>query len=161
MTRVLVVLSVLIIMFSLVSCGTADKNALNDMPEIGVRAKDWNTSFKLVEDPVISNSHQNGQDLTLRVENLSDTPIVFQENFGLRVMTKDASGWRDIQNNSYNSGEQYLPTKASYPLGLLVSVLPYVPNLASHLDIRIIIIGHAEDNDKELLGAYLDVTINP
>ena len=117
--------------------------------------------YKIKDDPVLGNSFKNGQDLTLRVENLSNTPIVFLENFGLRVMTKNGQNWAEVQSNFYNGGLQYLPTKSSYPVGLVVSALPYMPNLSSPITIRIVIIGHKENNDKDLLGAYLDVKLNP
>jgi len=161
MRRIFVILGILFAMLPIISCGTDDQQTSNDMPNMDVKEENWNTFIKLADDPALSNSFKNGQDLTLRVENLSTEPIVFPENFGLRVMTKDGQNWVDVQSNSYNSGLQYLPTEAAWPLGLLVSALPYIPNLSSSINIRIVIVGHAEDNDKELLGAYFDVTLNP
>jgi len=159
MKKIFVILIILVTMLLLISCSANQPS--NNMPNMGVKAENWNTSIKLADDPMLSNSFKNGQDLTLGVENLSTKPIVFLENFGMRVLTKYGQDWVDIQSNFYNSGLQYLPTKASYPLGLLVSALPYIPNLASPINIRIVIIGHTEDNDKVLLGAYFDVTLNP
>jgi hypothetical protein len=145
----------------LISCGVSTQPAPNDISFKDIKQGNWNTSIKLRDDPALSNSYKNGEDLTLRVENLSDIPIVFPENFGTIVMVKDGQNWVNIQNDFYNSGSQYLPIKKSYPLGLLVTTMPYISNLSSPTTIRIVIIGHREDNDKELLGAYFDANLNP
>jgi len=63
--------------------------------------------------------------------------------------------------NFYNAGSHFLPTKESYPLGLVVTALPYVPNLSSAINIRVIIVGNEENKIDELLGAYFDVELNP
>lgn len=161
MNKVSVILIILFIMLALISCGANDQQPSNDMPDIDVKTENWNTSIRLVDDPMLSNSFKNGKTFTLGVENLSDTPIIFPNDFGIKLITRDGQSWTNISNNFYYSGQELLPTKSSWPLGLVVSALPYIPNLSSSINIRIVIIGHAENNDKELLGAYLDVTLKP
>ncbi len=146
----------------LLSCSDAQSKLTTPIiPGIDVEPENWNTSMKLIDDPILSNSYKNGKLFTLRVENLSKTAITSSNNFEVKVITLDGQNWIDVPNNFYNAGPDYLPTKESYPLGLLVTILPYIPNLSSSINIRIVIIGHAEDNDKELLGAYYDVVLNP
>jgi len=160
MKKIILLLIALLTTLALVSCDSSNE-ATNTMPDMGVKANNWNTFIKLVDDPMLANTYKNGKDLTLRVENLSNNPIYFLENFGVKVILKNGQNWTDIQNNFYNSGTQYLPTKASYPLGLLVTSLPYIPNLSSPATVRVIIIGYAENNEEDLLGAFLDITITP
>lgn len=150
-----------LLLFVVTACASDDSPPPSNVLGRDVKDKSWNVYFKLVDDPVLSNSYKNGQDLTLRVESLSDTPIVFLENFGLQLLVDNEQGWSSIESNSYNSGLQYLPPKKDYPLGLLVSALPNISNLTSPTSVRIVVIGHLEDHDEELLGAYIDITIHP
>ena len=133
----------------------------SDLVGVDIQAENWNTSIKLIDDPALLNSHKNGQDLTLRIENLLNTPITFPDNFGTKVIRLDHQNWVSATNNFYNTGLHTLPSKKSYPLGLVVTALPYVPNLQSSINIRVVIYGYAENNANEPLGAYLDVMLNP
>ena len=161
MNKTFIISSILFTVFLLTSCSHDRQSPSINIPDVDVQEENWNTSIKLVDDPVLSNSHKNEDSLTLRLENLSDVPIVFPENFDIKVITWDGQSWESIQNNFYNAGSKILPTKSSYPLGLLVSALPYIPNLSSSTSIRVIVVGHAQNNDKESLGAYIDVVLNP
>ena len=161
MNKTSIISSILFTIFLLTSCSHDRQSPPFNIPDVDVQAENWNTSIKLVDDPVLSNSHKNEDILILRLENLSDTPIAFPENFGMKVITWDGQSWVSIQNNFYNAGSKVLPTKRSYPLGFLVTASPYVPNLSSSTSIRVIVVGHAQNNDKESLGAYIDVVLNP
>ncbi len=86
MKRIFTISVVLFTTLALISCGAGIQQVSDDMPNMGVKAENWNTSIKLVDDPALLNSHKNGEDLTFAVENLSNAPIVFPEDFGIRVM---------------------------------------------------------------------------
>ena len=146
---------------SLLSCSNDGQTTYNMTLSDGTQIDNWNTSIRLIDDPMLLNSHQNGEILTLQAKNLSDAVIVFPNDFGVKILSWDGQAWIEIANNFYYSGEKILPTNDAYPLGLLVSTLPYIPNLSSPKELRIHIIGHSESNEKELLGAYIDITINP
>jgi len=161
MKRTLLLLFVLFTVLELISCSKDIKRSANNMPDMGVQEKNWNTSIRLVDDPVLSNSYKNGDVLMLRVENISETQIIFPNDFGIKLITWNGQNWANINNNFYYTFQPVLPTKKSFPLGLILNALPYIPDLSSALKIRIVIVGHSENNDKELLGAYLDVMINP
>jgi hypothetical protein len=157
----LVVLVILWIMLMIGSCTSDNQSPLLVAPGIDVKEKNWNTAFRLRDDPAFANTHKNGETLFLRVENLSKETIIFPDDFGVKLFITDDQEWIGVQNNVYYTGPNYLPVKSEYPLGLVINVLPYVPNLASPRSIRVIVVGYAQDNNKEILGAYLDVPLNP
>ena len=161
MKKTSIALITLFTLLILTSCGITTEQPSNDMPDMGVKAQNWNSSITLVDDPILSNSYKNGDVLELSVENLSDTQVVFPDDFGIKIITWDGQRWTSIPNNFYYTFPKVLPTKDSYPLGLIVDALPYVVNLSAPITIRIVIIGHAEGNEEESLGAYLDVPLKP
>jgi hypothetical protein len=164
MKRISMMSIILISLLMLIACNSNSSDSQipsNDLVGVEIQAKNWNTSIKLIDDPALLNSHENGQDLTLRIENLLNTPITFPDNFGAKVLRLDDQNWMSVTNNFYNTGQHILPAKKSYPLGLVVTALPYVPNLQSSIYIRVVIYGYVENNTDEALGAYLDVMLNP
>lgn len=163
MNKKIVSIIIIIVVGTLVllSCSNNTQTTYNMILSDGSQVKSWNTAIELVDNPNLLNSHKNGESLTLQLKNLSDTTIVFPNDFDIEIVSWDGQIWTSIQNNFYYSGVKILPEEEAYPLGLLVSSLPYIPNLSSSKEIRIHIVGHSEDNEKELYGAYLDVTLDP
>jgi hypothetical protein len=79
----------------------------------------------------------------------------------LKLFTNENNKWVEVPNNSYNAGSSFrLPPQKEYPLGALVSVLPYIAGLETSVTIRVIITGHQEKSNLQV-GAYLDVKIDP
>ena len=159
MNKTFVITITLFILSVLISC--RNSNLSSDIQGVNVDENNWNTSFVLRDDPALLNTHKNGETLFLRIDNLSDETIVFPDDFGVKVITNDGQNWIGIQNNIYYTGPKYLPIRKDYPLGLIITVLPYIPDLPSSTTIRIIIVGYAENNDKDQLGSYLDIMLNP
>jgi hypothetical protein len=150
-----------IIMLMLASCAGRTNAASKPLPGIDISADRVNTYIKLFDAPELQNSHKNGELLSFQIINLSSETIVFSENYGIKLFTNKDGNWVEISNNSYNAGDTfYLPTRDSYPLGDLIDTAPYVVDLASPTTVRVIIVGHRE-NDNEQVGAYIDVTITP
>ena len=148
------------VMLILASCGNNPQ--AKPLPGINISSENINTFIKLRDTPVLANSHQNDDTLTLQLINVSDKTIIFSDNFGLKVFMEDKGTWTEIQNDFYNVGGTFtLPTEKLYPGGLLPAVSPYIPGLSSPTTVRVIIIGHIENNESEQVGAYLDVVINP
>ncbi len=148
----------IILMFT--SCKPS-QDTFESLPGINIPADKLNTSIKLIDPPEFLNSHKNGETLSFQIINLSNATIVFPENYGIKLFTNRNGEWTEVSNNSYNGGSTfYLPTKDSYPLGLVVGTLPYILDLTTPTSVRVIIIGHKE-NDNEQVGAYIDVTISP
>jgi hypothetical protein len=150
-----------IVMLVFTSCNDTVQKTSEPLPGINIPAEKFNTTIKLVDDPNSVNSHKNGDLLMLRVTNLSNTAIVFPENYGIKLFTNKDGKWIGVPNNSYNAGNTfYLPTKDSYPLGDLIDTAPYIAGLTSSMTVRVVIVGHKE-NDNEQIGAYIDVLITP
>ena len=147
---------------ALASCVNKQKPTAEPLPGLLIKSESINTYIKLNDSPEMVNSYKNNDTLDLQIINLSDKSIVFPENFGVKVLAKDGEKWVEVQNNFYNSGGSFvLPTKKDYPLGLLVTVMPFIPNQSSQETLRVIIVGHVENNDSEQVGAYTDVVIKP
>ena len=140
------------------SCKPSQDN-FESLPGINIAADKINTSIKLIDPPEFLNSHKNGEALSFQIINLSNTTIVFPENYGVKLFANLNGEWTEVSNNSYNGGSTfYLPIKEAYPLGLVVGTLPYIPDLTAPISIRAIIIGQKEN---EQVGAYIDVMITP
>jgi hypothetical protein len=154
-------LALLIAMTLVTSCSRSGGSAAVEIPGVDVKAQNWNTLFKLTDDPILSNSHKNGDPLMLHLQNSSSTPIVFPDNYGLGVLSKEGDRWVSVVNNFYNAGSDYLPTRDSWPSGVIVTALPYIPNLSAPTTIRVYVVGHQEKKSDDLLGAYLDFTLQP
>ncbi len=132
------------------------------LPNINLPSDKINTFIKLRDTPELANSYKNNDTLDLQLINVSNQTIVFPDNFGLKVFIEDKGNWSEIQNNFYNAGATFtLPTEKLYPGGLFPTVMPNIPGLSSPTTIRVIAVGHVENNDSEQVGAYLDVVITP
>jgi hypothetical protein len=150
------------VMLMLTSCGHSPQVQAELLPGINIPVENINTFIKLRDTPELANSHKNNDTLDLQVINVSNKTIIFPDNFGLKVFAEDKGNWSEVQNNFYNAGGTFnLPTENLYPGGLFPTVLPYIPGLSSPTTIRVIVVGHVENNDNEQVGAYLDVIINP
>ncbi len=146
----------------LLVCCVPNSATPGSLPGIDIPPDRMNTWIKLEDSREMGNSHQNGDLMQIHLINLSDKPIVFPGDFGIRVLTWDGGKWTDISNNFFNGSQPYyLPTTSEYPLGLNVGELPYVPGLSTPIEIRIIVVGHVGDMDGEQVGAYIDVPLNP
>jgi hypothetical protein len=150
-----------IIVLMLVSCAGCTNTVSKPLPGINISADRVNTYVRLVDTPELLNSHKNGDSLSLAIVNQSDATIVFPEFYGVKIFRNEGSKWLEVQNGVQNSeGTFYLPTKADYPLGLIVDTAPYILDLESPTPVRIIVVGYKE-NDNEQVGAYIDVMITP
>jgi hypothetical protein len=145
----------------LASCNTVQQDHTSTFPGIAVPIENFNTIIQLEDSPQLLNTHKNGGDLDILVNNLSDEAVIFPENYGLKLFTNENNKWVEVPNNSYNAGVSFrLPPQKEYPLGALVSVLPYIAGLETPVTIRVIVIGHQEKSNLQV-GAYLDIKIDP
>jgi hypothetical protein len=149
-------------MLVLASCSQSPQPQAESLPGMNIAPENINTFIEIRDTPELANSHKNNDTLTLQLINLTDQTIDFPDNYGIKVFTKDQGKWTEIQNNFYNAGGTFtLPSAKQDPGGLPPTVLPYIPGLPSSTTIRVIIVGHVENNDSKQVGAYLDVVINP
>jgi hypothetical protein len=132
------------------------------LPDLNIPARNINTFIKLSDPDALGNAHRNNNNLTLQLTNLSGVDIVFSDNFGVRVAAEDGETWKDIANNSPSSkGTIVLPTNKSLPAGLMVTVLPSIPDLSSSIEVRVVVIGHTVSRTGEEVAASIDVELDP
>lgn len=152
------IITVLSVVCFLVSCSSTTAESI---PGDDIPVENINTYMKLYDAPELMNSHKNGDTITLQIINLSKSTIRFPENYHAKVFKKENGKWSEVQNNFYNSGDNlFLPTKESYPLGVLVGFFP-ITFVSSPITIRVSIAGYLEENEEVRVGAYLDVPLNP
>jgi len=155
------IISILAVLITF-SCNNKSQGNVDLPAGVNVAPDKMNKFILLGDSSEMANSHKNNETLDLQIVNLSDKSVVFPDNYGVKIFTKNEGKWTEVQNNFYNAGAiNLLPTKSAYPPGLSLTVLPYIPNLSSPLQIRIIIAGNLENTNGESIGAYLDVTLKP
>jgi hypothetical protein len=101
------------------SCTTIGDNP-KDLPGVTVPLLEMNTAFVLEDDPILANSHKNGQRLALVLRNLSYKTIVFPSDYGLLIFVFQNQSWNPVENGFlYTGGDQKLPTSDAFPPGLM------------------------------------------
>jgi len=151
-----------ILLFFFASCNAKDNRNPNDLPGITIPLEKMNTNFVIEDLPVKANSHENDKRLDLVLRNLSDKTIVFSSDFGLSIFAFQDQAWNLVQNSmNYANSEKVLPTSDAFPPGLVAIAYPYIPGLMGPTKIRIVMIGHDENSDTEVVGAYIDITLLP
>ena len=133
----------------LFACKSSGSALPNQILSLSVSEDNWNRYIKLIDV------------LILRLENLSDTTMVFPTDFGIQVLTPSDNIWKVFPNNLSYTGSNILMTKSSDPSGLIVPSFPYSSGLSSSTPIRIIIVGQKEDDEKTPVGAYFDMLLKP
>jgi len=144
------------------SCNHKSESKVTVSPGISFPIREMNKAFIIEDLPVLANSHKNGKYLELAVKNLSDKTIVFAKDYGLGIFVFQNQDWNSVQNRFvYADSENILPVFDSFPPGLAVVTYPYIPGLMETTKIRIVMIGHNENSDSDLVGAYIDIMLMP
>lgn len=131
-------------------------------PSVEVPQQEMNKAFQIEELPQFGNSHQNNAFLYLHVKNLSQKTIVFSRTSAVTIFTENGENWVPIINSMHYPAEiVYLPPTNKFPPGLVINTVPHISMMIESKIIRIIVIGHYENAEDELVGAYLDIKINP
>jgi hypothetical protein len=150
------------LLFLCVSCSAGKVSASDDLPEITIPVEKMNIAFVIKEDPPGYNSHENGKRFELVARNLSDKTIIFAEDYGLKIFVFQNQTWNLVNNKFlYTGGEKILPTAKAFPPGLVVLAYPYIPDLTEPTKIRIVVMGHDENSNTDIVGAYIDITLLP
>jgi hypothetical protein len=155
-------ISVLLVtfLFLISSCSTKNDRNSNDLPGITISVEEMNTAFVIEDDPITANSHENNKRLSLVIRNLSDKTIVFPSDYGLRIFEFQDQMWNIVQNRmGYAESEKVLLPYDVFPPGLTAVAYPNIPGLLEPARIRIVMVGHYENSDSEVVGAYIDITL--
>ena len=161
----MVLLTTILLLFTininLSSCKSSSVNN-NDFPVVSL-SRDMMNKMILLEDlPEFRNSYKNNDILLLHVKNLSESTFVFNSDSSTMIFTKNEDSWISVTNSMHNPSEIWtLPPKKVSPPGLVIGVSPSLSDMVDELNIRIVLIGHSENADDQLVGAYLDITLLP
>jgi hypothetical protein len=157
------ILSLLMMMSILTaSCGSNGGSRQKDSLWLTFPMARMNEAFLLEDLPVLGNNHKNDERFELVVRNLSNKAIIFPNDYGLRIFVLKDGTWNPVQNNfDYADYENILPVHEDFPPGLAVVAYPDIPGLREPTIIRIIMIGHAENNEADVVGGYIDITLLP
>ena len=150
-------LGFLIIVIAKLSSGL---DSQKQFPGLPMGLNQMNKSMLLHESLGMNNVYESMGIVDLYVENLTEMPIIFTSSFDARIYIKNATGWELVQNEfSYPDVQQVLWTNKGKPAGFVFSFAPRVENISKPVDIRIFIFGKKENNG-EVVGAYLDITLH-
>ena len=147
-----------------VACGSCTPVGIdnNKLPGINISISEMNIAFRIDDPPAVKNSHKNDEILTLQAKNLSDIPIIFPGDLGLKIFRKQDKDWIRVDNLMHSPvGEITLATNNDFPPGVVVMVIPYIPTIQTPETIRIVLVGHKSDSPSDLVGAYIDILLSP
>jgi hypothetical protein len=149
----------ILVAFQGCSSTSADKDRL---PGIEVKSDNINTDFVIYEDPVVgsANTHKNDDVFAISVKNLADSQIEFSSGF-VSLFAQNDNGWFEIDNLMDRPDTSVrLPTTEKFPPGMIVPVIPWIPDLKEPTTVRIFFEGQNVDTGEKV-GAYTDFTLLP
>lgn len=161
---------IIIISFLLLSsCMKMETIPNHSSPEVGIPLEEMNKKLSISSPRGLGNSLLNGDDLELVVDNKSDHPVWFTDDYGVRIFIYIDNEWMEIEDKmSYETGEQYefmLPPSHGDPFEMgASSMVPYQHNLKKTVPLRVIIIGRVVENKKvtqQATAAYIDLILKP
>jgi hypothetical protein len=132
------------------------------LPDIDVKPDEINTDFLVFEDPVggSANTHKNNEFLAITVKNLVDSQIEFSPGY-IKLFAKTKNGWEEIEDLMMQPEfAERLPTTKEFPPGMIVTLIPWIPDLKEPTQVRIFFEGQNVDTGDKV-GAYTDFTLLP
>lgn len=132
------------------------------LPDIDIPFSEMNKELELVPNPGGGLIARNNEYYDFQIKNLADHTIIFPNDYGVKLYTKQENEWCLIENGfTYPEGNKVLPLANEFPPGLVVAILPYVFDMDQEEIIRVVIIGYPENSSDQSVGAYYDLTLNP
>ena len=151
----------IILLFLFTSCTVKFDGKPNGLSGITIPFGEMNKAFVIEDLPVMANSYKNGEALALVLRNLSGKTIVFPKNYSPEIFLKQEQTWVKVQNDMATYGNEILPTHDAFKPGMEIEATPNIQGLQKPVNIRIVMIGHNENSDTELVGAYIDIPLFP
>jgi hypothetical protein len=131
------------------------------IPKLPIPIEKMNQSFTISNLPVFQNSLLNNDLLALDAQNNISSNIIFPGDFNALIYYKENNNWLLAENNiGSNQNDWILPTRKELPGGLLIGLIPNIPNIKEPTLIKVVITGKIEQTN-EIVGAYLDLIIKP
>lgn len=151
----------LLILVAFQGCSSSTSE-IDRLPGIDIKPDNTNTDFIVFEDPIggSANTHKNDNLLAITVRNLSDSQIKFSPGY-IKLFAKTNDGWVEIEDLlNQPKVEEWLPTTEEFPPGMVVTVIPWIPEMEKPTPVRIFFIGQ-NVGTGEKVGAYMDFTLLP
>lgn len=151
----------IIIICMLVAC---QKISEEKMPGIDISLQETNKDITLSA-PMEINTFTIGDGIQLILSNKSNNIIVFPQNYGVHIFTRQGNDWVPIDNGiEYPSGEKEIWPNQNQPFRDVVVFVQ--PNIDSKqpLTVRIFVIGRIKRENtvtQDQVGSYIDLTIQP
>jgi hypothetical protein len=158
---VCLVISLIITAVFLTSC-TADNIKATDSS--GIENIDTaNTEIKIREIPGQPEVNSNNYPIPLQIINMSDSDIVFPNNYNLKVVTQDEKGeWVEVPNCSQYAGDQIiLPAVEGPQLGEVFVILPCMEEIKEVIKFRVVVSGIKQDTKSDAVSAFIDLFLSP
>lgn len=122
-----------------------------------------NTEIKIIEIPGQPEVKSNNFPISLQIINLSDSDIVFPNNYNLKVVTQDEKGeWKEVPNCFQYAGDQIiLPAVEGPQLGEVFVILPCMQEIKEVIKFRVVVSGIKQDTKKDNVVAFIDLYLGP
>lgn len=148
-----------VMLILLTSCSLQRNKKEDYLPGVEIPISEMNTTIILDPSLGMEDVFKSTGLLSLEVKNISDTPIRFSSNFGTVVFLLENNIWIQVQNSfGYPEGDIFLPSQKDYSSGILIHLLPELPEVKKPYLIRVIAIG-VTDKQLKKVGAYIDIRI--
>jgi len=126
---------------------------------LDIQPENVNTFIRL-EEYSPNTTYVNGIMMFLNIQNISDSPIVFDGDYSVNIYQSADDNWESITNNFiYGTEENILETCENNKLGNVLGLLPIIEDLTQPADIRVVISGVTSDN--VLVAATIDLELQP
>lgn len=158
---VCLVISLIIMAGLLISCTAAYQKTPDSL---GIENIDTaNTEIKIIEIPGQPEVNSNNFPIPLQIINMSDSDIVFPNNYNLKVVTQDEKGeWKEVPNCFQYAGDQIiLPAVEGPQLGEVFVILPCMEEIKEVIKFRVIVSGIKQDTTKDTVTAFIDLELGP
>ena len=163
MRKTLLVLIIVVNLILLYGCRSGDIKTAEIMPGIKIPLDQMNVELQLTA-PLEANTFKIGDIIGLVIVNLTNNPIWFPQNYGVKIFEQKSGQWNPIENNfGYPEGDTLLlPKKQELFGGKIIDALPSLSD-DQPVVIRVFVIGKIQDKSSsgKEVGAYLDVSLNP
>jgi hypothetical protein len=150
----------LIFVLLLASCAGQQKPTELKMPDINIALDQMNKIITIEPALGMMDTFKFAGILQLNLNNLSDRPVIFSSDFGVKIFMKQDTNWISIKNTfGYSDSSNEVPPQKNYALGTVVDVAPLFPSTSASKTIRIVVLGHVQGTNQ-LVGAYIDIEVN-
>ncbi len=137
------------------------------MPEIGIPIETLNNDFKLYA-PKGWNTFRIGESVEILIEVVSEDPVIFENNFGVRLFIYTDDQWSEVANlMKYDRLKKEFivyPVSGNALNTSSTGIVPKLPDNKKATMVRIFLFGNIYRNGAktdEKTGAYIDLLLKP